>query len=148
MRDSDIKAQINQKRAEMNKLLEKGDFASYMQISKEVDKIWRVVLNKDCGLRYLYTFIAIWRNEKVLGERTILEGIKNVDELVEKCRVIRHAMRRLENDFPDELCLEAISNIADMQLSKTAFQFLLPSVVEDEQKVMRRISEINELYQG
>lgn len=143
MRDDEIRKQIRQKRAEMDHLLAKGDFEAYLQISKEAEAIWIELLNKDSGLHYLYTFINIWRKEAAKGDQTIMTGVKSVADVVQKYRNIRHAMMRLENDFPDDLCLEAISNLAEMKLSNTAFYYLLPRVVENEEKVIKRIDEIS-----
>ncbi len=144
MQNSVMRKKIASLHEEMDALLRKGDMEAYIQISKKMEAMWIGYLNKDAGLRYLYTFINIWRLEAMKGEHSILNGIKSIEELLQKYRVIRFALRRLENDLPQELCLEGVQWIAEMQLSNTAFRYLLPGTVEDEKKVIEYMQMISE----
>ncbi len=145
MHDSVMRKRITALHEEMDTLLMKGDIESYIQIAKKMQAIWVSYLTKDVGLRYLYSFIDIWRQETMKGEHTILDGIKSVEEIIQKYRRIRFALRRLENDLPLELCLEGMQWIADMQLSNTAFRYLLPGTVEDEDKIIARMQAIDDV---
>lgn len=146
MRDCDMQKMIMHLHEEIDLLLGEGSKEAYMRLNKKLELIWSVLIKKDIGLYCMSMFCDIWRLEMVRGERTILDGVDSVGEAIRKYRNIRFALLRLENDFPIELCLEGIQYITDIELSNSAFQFLLPVIVEDSDKVIARISEITQEY--
>lgn len=142
MRDCDMQKMIMRLHKEIDLLLGEGGKEAYMRLNKLLESTWTVLFQKDIGLHCIVMFCDIWRLETVRGEHTILEGVGSVEEAIRKYRNIRFALLRLENDFSLELCMEGIRFITDIQLSNSAFQYILPLTVEDSDKVVLKISEI------
>jgi hypothetical protein len=147
MTNSEINQNITKLHAEIDSYLAVGDRESLLKTIVMLDSLWETYFRRDDGLRYTYSFQRIWMDEQAFstsqGEAitSIFADVGSVAEVVRKNRLIRHALFRLENDFPDELCLEALQTIATMELSDIALREFLNSV-EDSEKVIARIAEL------
>ncbi|MCL2252827.1 MAG: hypothetical protein FWC09_00105 [Lachnospiraceae bacterium] len=137
-----MKKTITKIHHQLDVLLSMGDRESLVKMSGLLEQTWAVLLRKDDGLRYARMFKNIWMNEVVKGEQDIFNGVHSVNDILEKCRLVRHALFRLENDFPPDLCLEAIQIISDFGLSETAIREFLSGRIEDGDRVIARIKEI------
>jgi len=142
MKNQDIIKKIAELHTELNTYLAIGDRESLVKSVALLNNTWDVLINKDDGLRYTYRLLTLWMDEVSRSEHSILSGVHSVNAVIEKCKLIRHAFFRLENDFPSDMCLEGLKIISDMHLSQTAFQDFLKREVEDGEKVILRISEI------
>lgn len=145
LKEREIENQISNIHKEIDHYLTAGDRESIMKLIVILDRTWDVLLRKDDGLRYTYLFKNIWIDETARGEHSIFTDVSGVGDILKKCRLIRHAFFRLENDFPPELCIEAMQIISGYQLSKTAFHQLL-DLTEDREKIINRINEISLNY--
>jgi hypothetical protein len=147
MTNSEIQKNITKIRAELDSYLAVGDRESLMKTIVMLGSLWVTYFNRDDGLRYTYSFQKIWMDEQTASTNkeaeapSIFSDVHSVADVVRKSRLIRHALFRLENDFPDELCLEALQTISALNLSEIAFRTLL-SGVEDSDKVLARIAEL------
>jgi hypothetical protein len=142
MTNADIKKNVGHLRAEIDALLAAGDRESLMKAIAILGGVWPTLIRNDDGLRYVFYLQQIWMDEMARGEQSVFADIHSVSEGFEKFRMVRHCFFRLENDFPDELCLEALQNIAALNLSQTAFRRMLEQEIEDPAKVTARIASL------
>ena len=142
MREQELKRHIAGIRNELDTLLAAGDRESILKTIALLKQTWHVVFSKDDGIRYTAWFQDIWMEEMVKGEVSIFEGIHSVDEVLNKANLTRHALFRLENDFPLDLCLDALDTISGQGISQTAFNQFLEREIENSDKVLARINEI------
>jgi hypothetical protein len=144
MTNTDIKKSIDILRTEIDALLAVGDREAIMKSIAILGGVWPILVRNDDALRYVYCLQQIWMDEMARGEQSVFADIHSVDEAYEKFRAVRHCFFRLENDFPAELCLEALQNIAALNLSQTAFRMMLEQEIEDTAKVIARIGELSQ----
>lgn len=146
MSNQELKEEIHKIHNELDVLLNAGDRDSIMKSIVLLNRVWEPILKKDDGIRRVYLFQKIWVDEMARGEPSIFTDIRSVLDVIRKNRLIRQAFFRLENDFPVEVCIEAMQTISDLNLSNTAFREILSREIEDEEKVianMKRISKIS-----
>lgn len=140
-----LKVKISKIRAELDALLACGDRESLLKVAALLNHVWEPVFRKDDGIRRTHLFQRIWTDEMAHGESSIFADISSVNDVIRKNRLIRQAFFRLENDFPIDMCVEAIQVISDFNLSDTAFREILAMDIEDEGKVIARIGEISKM---
>jgi hypothetical protein len=109
-----------------------------------LNNTWAGLFRKDDGIRNLYLLQKIWMEEIAKGEPSVFADVHSTAEALQKVRLVRHSFMRLENDFPAELCLEALQNLAALNLSQTAFREILTKQIEDGEKVVARIGELSQ----
>ena len=146
MKEQELTKNIAGIRRELDDFLAAGDRESIMKSIVFLNNTWELVFRKDDGIRHTYLLQKIWVDEMARNEPSIFADIHSVFDVLTKCRLLRHAIYRLENDFPLDLCLEAIQTISAMNLSNTAFQEISKRWAEDGDKVLARINEISDTY--
>ncbi|MCL2051958.1 MAG: hypothetical protein FWG91_09570 [Lachnospiraceae bacterium] len=146
MKEQEVKNHIDRVKSELDSLLANGDRDSIVKSIVLLNQTWDVLFKRDDGLRLTKWFQEIWMDETAKGEHHIFAGIRSVEEVITKAKLIRHAFFRLENDLPPELCLAGLNNISEMQLSQTAFQAFLEREAENGDKIVSRINEITNSY--
>jgi hypothetical protein len=139
---SDINKHITLLHTEIDALLAAGGREAIMKSIAILNNTWAGLFSKDDGIRSVYYLQKIWMDEVARGEPSVFADVHSVAEALAKTRLIRHSFMRLENGFPTELCLEALQNIAALNLSQTAFHEILKRDIEDGEKVIARIAEI------
>jgi hypothetical protein len=142
MTNNEITEQVASVRAKLETALAAGDRESIMRSIALLNKTSGVVVTKDFGIFAVRAFQNIWIEEEAQGEPSIFAGVGSLAEVLDKFRVIRHSFFRLENDFPDDLCMEAMQALFALNLSNTAFRILLNQIVENPDAVYTRINEI------
>ena len=142
MTDLEMKKNITALRAEVDSYLAAGDRAAIIKAIALLEKTWEVIFAKDDGIRQTYFFQKIWLEEQATGEESIFTDVAGISDVEDKLRRIRHALFRLENDFPLDLCLEALHTLSEARLSGTALREILDRYIEDAPKTLARISEI------
>jgi hypothetical protein len=148
MTNQELKTEISKIRDELDGLLAVCDRESIMKSIVLLNRAAEIIFNKDDGIRRVYLFQKIWTAEMACGEPSIFADVRSVSDVVRKNRLIRQAFFRLENDFPAELCIEAMQVISDFNLSNSAFREILAMEIEDEDKVIARIGEISKMALG
>jgi len=143
MTEENIKKTIAETLATLDELYAVGNREAMVKAIALLDGIWNKIFYKDDDIRHCYLFQGIWIDETTRGEETIFADISSVADVTRKYTQLRHAFYRFENDFPLEMCLEAMQWIAAMRLSNTAFHALLENEIEDVEKVLARINEIS-----
>ena len=146
MTEQNIKANIAAIRAELDTYFAIGDRDSLIKSIALTDQSWEELFRKDDGLRYSYLFQKIWMDETARGEDSIFADVRSVADVEKKHRLLRHALFRLENDYPVDMCLEALHTLSTMHLSNTALRIILEQHVEDGDKVLARIGEISAMH--
>jgi hypothetical protein len=144
MTDMEIKKQVTAVRAELDGYLADGSREAIMKSILLLQSLWDVLVTFDYTVSQTYLFQKIWMDEQAKGEESILADVRSVDDVKEKHRMIRHALFRLENDFPDDLCLEALQVLSELRLSSTAFQEMLSRCTEDSTAILTRISQLTQ----
>jgi hypothetical protein len=148
MTNNEMHNQISLIHRELDSLLAAGDRDSIMKSIALTGKVSQLLCRKDDGIRYVVFFQNIWMEEQTRSEYSIFTNIHSVEDVLRKSRLVRHAFFRLENDFPDDLCIEALQTISRLNISNTAFQKILEAEIEDNEKIISRINEISQGYTG
>jgi len=148
MREQEMKKHIAGIHNELDSFLAIGDRDSIIKSMALLTQLWQVLHRKDDGIRYTSWYQTIWVEEVAKGEQHIFNGVHSVKEVLYKAKLIRHALYRLENDFPLEYCIEAIKTMSEMNLSQTALRIILDQETENSDKILARINEITESYKG
>jgi len=148
MREHEMKRHIAGIHNELDSFLAIGDRDSIIKSMALLSQLWDVLYKKDDGIRYTFWFQNIWVEEVAKGEPHIFNGVHSVKDVLNKAKLIRHSLYKLENDFPLEYCLEAIKTIFDMNLSQTALRIILEQETEKSDKILERINEITTNFKG
>lgn len=115
---------ISAMKIEINRYLENTDIQGIRQLQLFLagSEIFPKLRQSDNQLYMLDRFCYIWRREKAgLLEKGIYEDIfwqvHSLEELQRKYNMIKYAILRIENHFPQELCERAFDEIISQQVS-------------------------------